>query len=62
MWKSNSEVGCANSVDDALAENNLSWSKVQTDRKIVDYSQCSILNECVAIHEKAVPNQVTLSY
>ena len=55
MWKSNSEVSCANSVDIALVENNLSWSEV---RKIVDNSRCSNLNECVAIHEKAVQNQV----
>ena len=61
MWKSNSEVGSANSMDEASsAENNLPWSDVQTDRKIVDSSQwwCSILNECVAIHAKAVQNQV----
>ena len=55
MWKSNSEVSCANSVDIALAKNDLSWIEVQ---KIVDNSQCSILNECVELHNKAVQNQV----
>ena len=54
VWMSNSEVGCAYSVNVALAENNISWS----DQKEVDISQCSILNECAAIHEKAVQNQV----
>ena len=47
-----------NSVDVALAENNISWSEVQKDQKIVDNSQSINLNECAAIHEKAVQNQV----
>ena len=49
-------MSCAISVD--TAKNNLSRSEVQKDRKVVGNSQCSILNECVAIHEKAVQNQV----
>ena len=61
MWKSNSEVSCANSIDVALAENKLSWSEVQKDQIIVDTSQYSDQNECATIHEKALQNQVITS-